>query len=143
MAMLLLERGHHGHHSLDKPRPLGTLRAKTAFAPQDTWTDSALRRIVGRLDAFHTHKGPQGLIDLQHFPTDAFRLCHATGLASLEQPSHVAPQRAHQGPELRVGQYAVADLVPPVEPLAGLRAQRVPNLLGASSALNHRLNVPQ
>src|SRR4029077_6581199 len=143
MAMLLLERGHHGHHGLDKPRPLRTLRAKTAFAPQDTRTDGALRRIVGWLDAFHAHKSPQGLIDLEHFPTDAFRLCHATRLARLEQPRYMAPKRAHQDPKLCVGQRAVADLMPPVEHLPGLLPQTVPNHLGTSSALTHRLKVPQ
>jgi hypothetical protein len=40
--MLLFERGHHRHHRLDKPRPLGTLGAKAAFAPQDTRADGAV-----------------------------------------------------------------------------------------------------
>ncbi len=49
--MLLLERGHHRHHRLDKARPLGTLRPKAAFAPQDTRANSTFRRIVGGLHA--------------------------------------------------------------------------------------------
>ncbi len=81
--MLLLERGHDRHHSLDKARPLGTLRAKAAFAPQDTRANSALRRIVRGLHAFNPHEGPQGVVDLEHFPTDPFRLGHPTGLARL------------------------------------------------------------
>ena len=101
--MLLLERGHHRHHGLDKPGPLGTLRAKAAFAPQDTRADGALRRIVRRLDAFHAHKGPQGVVDFEHLPTDAFRLGHATGLARFEPPRDLAPHRPHRDPELRVG----------------------------------------
>src|SRR4030095_12379389 len=143
IAMLLLERSHHSHHGLDKPCPLGTLGPKAAFAPQDARTDRPLGGIVGRLDTFHPYKGPQGLMDLEHFPTDAFCLRHATGLACLEQARYVPPQRTHQDPELRVCQRALAALMPPVEHLAGLRAQRFPNLLGASSALNHRLKVPQ
>src|SRR5262245_57950505 len=141
--MLLLERGHHRHHRLDKPRALGTLRAKAAFAPQDTWTDGALGHIVSRLDAFHTHKGPQGIIDLEYFPTDTFRLGHTTGLPRLEQPRHVAPQRAHQAPELRVCQRAIADLMPPVEHLAGLGAQRFPKLLRAAPTLDHGFEIAQ
>ena len=60
--MLLLERGHHGHHGLDKPRPLGTVRAKAAFAPEHPGPDRPLRGVVRRLDLGVAHKGPQGVI---------------------------------------------------------------------------------
>src|SRR5687767_15129966 len=83
MAMLLLERGHHRHRRLAKARPPGTLRAKAACAPQDARTDSALRHLGGRCAACHAHTSPQGLIDLEYFLTDAFRLGQATGLPRL------------------------------------------------------------
>jgi hypothetical protein len=39
MPVLLLERCHHRHHGLNKTRTVGTLGPKTAFAPEDPWTD--------------------------------------------------------------------------------------------------------
>ena len=94
--MLLFERGHYRHHSLNKARPRATLRAKAAFAPQDTWTDGTLRRIVRGLHAFHAHKGPQGVVDFEHFATDAFCLGHATGLAGFEPPRDRAPNQTRR-----------------------------------------------
>ncbi len=72
--MLLFERGYHRHHDLHKARALGTLRPKAPFAPQDTRADGVLRRIVRGLDAFHTHKGPQGVVDFEDKPRQN-RLC--------------------------------------------------------------------
>src|SRR5881296_3343853 len=143
MSMLLFKRGHHRHHGLDKARPLGTLRAKAAFAPQDTWADGALCRIVRGLDAFHPHKGPQGVIDLEHLPTDTFRLGHTTGLAHLEPSRDRAPDRPHRDPELGVRALAIADTMPRMKHLPGLLPQALPNLLRPSSAVTHGCKVPQ
>jgi len=70
--MRLFACGDHRHHGLDKARPLGTLRAKAALAPQNTRADSALCRIVRGLDAFYPHQGPPGVIDLEHLRASAF-----------------------------------------------------------------------
>jgi hypothetical protein len=42
MAVLLLERGDHGHQRFDKPGTLGTVGAKAPFAPADPWADRPL-----------------------------------------------------------------------------------------------------
>ena len=42
-----------------------------------------------------------------------------------------------------MGQRPVADPMPPVEHLTGLRPQGLADLLGASTALDHGFDVPQ
>ncbi len=118
--MLLFERGYHRHHDLHKARALGTLRPKAPFAPQDTRADGVLRRIVRGLDAFNTHKGPQGVVDFEDLPVDAFRLGHTTGLPRFEPARPLAPERSHQDPELGVWQGAIADAMPRMAHLPGL-----------------------
>src|SRR5262245_31610362 len=127
--MLLLERGHHCHHRFDKPRPLGTLCAQAAFAPQHTRTDGPLGRIVGRFYTFHAHKGPQSVVDFEPLPTDAFRLGDATGLARFEPPRDCAPDRPQRAPELGVRRTAIADAMPRMKPLPGLLPQGFSHLL--------------
>src|SRR5206468_10160343 len=141
--MLLLERGHYRPHRFDKTRPLGTLCAKAAFAPQDPRADSALRRIVRGLDAFHAHKGPQGVVGFEHLPTDAFRLGHTTGLARFEPPCDRAPDGTHRDPELGVREMALADPMPRMKHLPGLLPQAFSNFLRPSPTLDHGFKVPQ
>ena len=109
--MLLLECCHHRHHRLDKPRALCALRPKAAFTPQHTRAERALGRIICGLNAFHAHKGPQGVIDLEHLPTDPFGLGHATGLARFEPSRDRTPDRTHHDPELGVREGPIANHV--------------------------------
>src|SRR5262245_27062346 len=121
--MLLLEGGHDRHHGLHKSRPLSTLCAKAAFAPQDTRANGALRRIVRGLDACNPHARPQGVVDFEDFATAPFRLGHPTGWAGFEPPCDRAPERPHRDSELGVRQSASADAMPCMEHLPGLLAQ--------------------
>src|SRR5919108_514347 len=84
VAMLLLKCGYHGHHGFDKARPLGTLRAKAAFAPEHAGPNGPLRRIVCRFHPDMAHERPQGLPPLEDVPTRPFRLRHATGVSRFE-----------------------------------------------------------
>jgi hypothetical protein len=58
VAVLLLERRHHCHHTLNKMRACRALCAKAAFAPLHTRTDRPFSRIIGGLNAFDLHEGP-------------------------------------------------------------------------------------
>src|SRR5262249_14986681 len=113
------------------------------LAPQDTRADGALGRIVRGLDAFHTYKGPQGVVDLEHLPTDAFCLGHATGLARFEPPCDRTPDRTHRDPELGVRATAIADAMPRMKHLPGLLPQTFSNFLRRSPTLHHGFKVPQ
>ena len=125
--MLLFERGHHGHYGLDKPRSPCALGAKAAFAPQDTWANRALRRIVGRLDAFDPHERPQRVIQFADLPTDHLGFRHPTDLPPLEQTRDTAPNRTQEEAEPRVWEGTITDLMPPVEHLARLLSQALAN----------------
>ena len=85
----------------------------------------------------------RAVIDLEHFPTDAFCLGHATGLARFEPPRDRAPDRTHRDPELGVCEAAIADAMPRMKHLPGLLPQALPNLLRRSAAFNHGFKVPQ
>src|SRR6184192_2739829 len=50
VALLLLQRGHHRHHTLDKARTVLALRAKAALTPLHPRTDRPLRRVIGWFD---------------------------------------------------------------------------------------------
>ena len=54
--MLLLERGHHGHHGFDKPGPLSTLRAKAALAPLHTRSKDGSRFVESMMTVVATLK---------------------------------------------------------------------------------------
>src|SRR5262249_60579175 len=116
------------------PGPLGTLGAKTPFAPQLPRPNRPLRRIVRGLHPFMAHKCPQGLTQLEDLPTGAFGLGDATALAHLQQALYLPSDGLHVGPETGVCQRAVPDPMPPVEHLAGLTSQALPNLRRASAA---------
>src|SRR5207244_11687833 len=103
----------------------------------------ALFLIVSGLYAFNPHKGTQSVIDLEHLPTDTFRLGHTTGLAHLEPSRDRAPDRPHRDPELGVRALAIADTIPRMKHLPGLLPQALPNLLRPSATLAHRFKVPQ
>src|SRR5215207_6660584 len=81
MPVLLLERCHHRHHGLNNTRTVGTLCPKTAFAPEDPWTDRPLCRIVRRLNLGVAHERPQRLAPLEQLSAGSFGLGHPTGLA--------------------------------------------------------------
>jgi hypothetical protein len=121
--MLLLQRGHHRHHRFNKAGALWALRPKAPLAPEDPWPNGPLRGVVRGLHPFVTHECPQALPQLQDLPAAALCLGHPTGLARVQQPRHVAPD----GPQIpgkgRVGQRPVADPMPPMEHLTGLRLQ--------------------
>lgn len=59
VALLLLQRRHHGHHAGDKARARLTLGAKTAFVPEHSRADGALGGVVRRVDAFQLDEGLQ------------------------------------------------------------------------------------
>jgi hypothetical protein len=84
--MQLLERVHHGHHGLDKPSPCARCVPKLPLRHRTPgrMAHSAVL-FVGSSPA--THKDLRGLGDLEHLPTDALCLGHATGLPAV---SHCA-----------------------------------------------------
>src|SRR5215475_378914 len=68
IALLLLQRGHHRHHTLDKARTVLALRAKAPLTPLHPRTDRPLRRVIGWCDTLDLHERPQRLAPLQHLP---------------------------------------------------------------------------
>src|SRR5882724_1849743 len=140
--MLLLEGRHHRHHGFDEARPLWTLGAKAAFAPEDAGPNRSLRGVVRRLRALMAHERPQRLPQLQHVPTGPFGLGHPTRLARFQQPLHLAPNRPHKAGKTRMAEGAIADPMPPVEHLARLCPQPLSDVTGPSTALDHRFDIP-
>ena len=126
IAMLLLERGHHRHHRCNKARALHTLRPKAPLAPQDPWPNRPLGGVVRGFHPFVTHERPQGLPQLKQLPAGAFGLGHPTALARVQPPLHCLPHRPHRAGKGPMGQRAVADPMPPLEHLPGLRPQGFP-----------------
>ena len=68
----LLAQGHHGRqNAFNKQAAIFTLRAIATPPPDDTPTQSAFGRIVGRFNPFAIHKGPQRLLDLENIQAGA------------------------------------------------------------------------
>ncbi len=78
VALLLLQRRHHGHHALNKARAFRALCAKAALAPLHTRTDRPLRRVIGGFDTLDLHEGPQRLVTLQKLTACPFGFGHTT-----------------------------------------------------------------
>src|SRR5437763_15390170 len=97
VALLLLQRGHHRHHTLDKARTVLALRAKAALTPLHTRTDRPLRRAIGWFDTLDLHKRPQRLAPLQHLPARPFRCRHTTFTTHFPSPIPPPAKRAHLG----------------------------------------------
>src|ERR687893_2405454 len=113
VAVLLLERRHHRHHTLNKASACRALRAKAAFAPWHAWMDRPFRRIVGGLNAFDLHEGPQRLTALQNLPTRSFGFGYPTLAPGFEEPLDIPSKRRHIGTKRRSLQGAFAHPVPP------------------------------
>jgi hypothetical protein len=79
--MLLLEGRHHRHHGFDEARPLWTLGANAAFAPEDAGPNRALRGVVRRLHALMAPARPQRLPQ---------RICSALGIRKPNAPGSAA-----------------------------------------------------
>jgi hypothetical protein len=119
--MLLLQRGHHCHHRSDKAGTLRTLGPKAPLAPEHFWPNGPLGSVVRGVHPCVTDECPQGLPQLQDGPAGALRLGHPTRLTRLQKPLHFAPDRPHIPGTGGMGQPPVADSMPPVEHLIGLR----------------------
>src|SRR4030095_11384971 len=89
-ALLLLQRGHHRHHTLDKARTVLALRAKAALTPLHTRTDRPLRRVIGWFDPLDLHERPQRLAPLQDVPTRPGGLGHTAPAARCQPSLHLA-----------------------------------------------------
>jgi hypothetical protein len=140
---MLLREGHcHRHPGFTEARPLGTLGAKAAFAPEYARPNRPLRRVVRQLHALMAHERRQRLPSLQHFPIGPFSLGHPTRLARVRPPLHLAPNRPHRAGKTRMAEGAIADPMPPVAHLARLRPPPLSNVTGPSTALEHRFEVP-
>ena len=66
IALLLAQRGYRGENAFGETQPPVTLRAKTAFAPEDAAAQGAFSRINGGFDAFMFHKRPQSRRNLEN-----------------------------------------------------------------------------
>src|SRR5688572_2903289 len=93
VAVLLLERRHHCHHTLNKMRACRALCAKAAFAPLHTRTDRPFSRIIGGLNAFDLPEGPQGLASLQNLPAGPFGFGHTTLATGFEETLDLPSKR--------------------------------------------------
>src|ERR671925_2212706 len=95
IALLLLQRGHHRHHTLDKARTILALRAKATLTPLHTRTDRPLRRVIGGFDTLDLYERPQRLAPLQHLPACPCGVGHTTLAARFQEAFHLLAKRAH------------------------------------------------
>jgi hypothetical protein len=119
------------------------LRAKAAFAPLHAWTDRPFRRIVGGLNAFDLHEGPQRLTALQNLPACPFGFGHPTLATGFEETLDLAAERRHIGAKCRSLQGAFAHPMPPRKHLVCLLKQGLADHLGESSTASNRFKIPQ
>jgi len=126
MAVLLFKGSDDGHHRFDKARAVWTLDAKAPFTPEHPWANRAFGHMIGRFDSLMTHERPQGLPQLEDFPTRAFGFRDATGLSGFEQSLHFPPDWPHIGGKAGMGQRAVAH---PMSPIV-LASSFVPTTVG-------------
>src|SRR6516225_279461 len=131
IALLLLQRGHHRHHTLDKARTVLALRAKAALTPLHPRTDRPLRRVIGWFDTLDLHERPQRLTPLQHLTACPCGFGHTTLTPHFQEAFHLPAKRAHIRPKRRALQSALAHPLPPRKHLMRLRQQGVTDLLGA------------
>jgi hypothetical protein len=137
-----LEGSHHGQHRCDTPGALGTAGPTAAVAPESSWADRPLGRVVRRRYAVMAHARPQGLAPLHELSTHAFGLRHATRLPRLEPPLHRAPDRPPRAATARMRQGAVTHPRPPVQQLASLGPQRFAARVGTAPMRDQGFEVP-
>src|SRR5512132_134322 len=143
MAVLLLERGHHGHQRFDEPGAVRAVRPKAALAPEHPGTNGPLRRVIRRFHSWMSHERPQRLAPLEDLATHALGLGHTTRLPRFEPPLHFLPDRPHIAGKTGMRQRALTHPMPPMEHLAGLRSQGLPDDLRLATPHDHGLNIPQ
>jgi hypothetical protein len=102
-----------------------------------------LGRVVRRLDAFQRHARPQRRTQLEARPTDARGLRGATRAAGFEPLFDLSTQRTPNAPQARPLQWPIVDAMPPGKQLTPMALQGFPDFLEASTASDHRFNVPQ
>jgi hypothetical protein len=129
VALLLLQRGHHRHHTLDKARTVLALRTNAALTPLHTRTDRPLRRVLGGFDTLDLHECPPCLTPLQNLTTCSVGFGHTTLTPHFQEPFDFAAQRAPLRPKRRAVQRALTYPMPPHEHLVRLPKQGVAQFL--------------
>jgi hypothetical protein len=142
LTVLRLEGRHHGHHGVDTAGPLGPLRAKAPGAPEHSRTARALRGLRARLHALLPDHGPQRLASREDLPAHPLRLRDPTRLPRLQPPCHLASDRPLRVGTARLGQCPVADPMPLLDHVTGLRPPGFPQHPGRPAAREPRLEVP-
>src|SRR3990170_3237168 len=93
-AVLLPERGAHGHDALDEAAAGGAVRAETRLAPDDRGSDLPLGMIVRRLHALDVHEREDGAEQREHLAAAAGD-ARASAFPELEQPLELETHRPH------------------------------------------------
>src|SRR5512145_1287054 len=143
VALLLLQRRYHRHHTLDKARTVFTLRAKAALTPLHTWADRAFGCSVRGLHPCDLHERPQRLAPLENLPAGPFGFHHATLAPRFQQAFYLATKRRHGGAKRGASQGALAHPMPPRKHLVRLRKQGVATRLRGPTSASHRFKVPK
>jgi hypothetical protein len=134
MALLLLQRRHHGQPACDQTGAGRTLRASTPLAPEHPGTERPLGRMIGRLDAGNLHECPQGLASLEEVATRSRCFGPPAAPPRFQEPFDLSAPRRHGGPQRGAAQGALAHPRPPGPHLMGLRQQGLTHLLCAAPA---------
>lgn len=142
VAMLLLQRGHHGHHRFDNASACRAWGPQAPLAPEDRWPHRPLGGVVRGLHPCGPYERPQGLPPREQLPAGALRCGHPTGLARFQPWLHFAPPGPHRAGKGRLGHRPLADSRPPLAHRPGLPPPGFPHRAGASPARDHGGDVP-
>jgi hypothetical protein len=138
---------HDGQHPGDERAAFCALRPKAGSPPDHGRLPRALRRVVGRLDTFHTHKPPEGFLDFEQRATGSRgprsgRLLPPRGLVGRTLCEPLLDSRANLDDGRRKRRpcaHPLADTMPPLEQRAGLLEQALADRLRFATAVSDLL----
>ena len=132
VAVVLFAGGGDRHDTFDKAASLGTVGAKTPFAPKHTRPHAAFGRIVRRFDARNAHKSPEVFGAFENPFARALHFMMATLRPLAQKPLDICTQSPHVLPERTAFQRPIAHAMPPVKHLVCFGQQRFADFTGLS-----------
>ena len=141
--MLLFQGRDNGHNPFRKTTAGLALRAETALAPQHSGPDQAFGQVIGWLDPFDMHEGPQGGFSFKDVPTGCRRFGVGAGGAQAQQFTHFGLNGLHLFLKGQPWHRSVSNLRPPFKHQVGLGQEVFTQGLGGAASLHEGLKITQ